>query len=114
METKHTHTSKLLEGLFRLPPVLTHKADRSTAIAPNVTMTQAWDGMLTVTLYDTVILQRVKSTTYVAHGGHQTATTMRWILSALEALSLPCEGTRKGKTFVVNGVEVDGLTQVAE
>jgi hypothetical protein len=85
METKHTHTSKLLEGLFRLPPVLTHKADRSTAIAPNVTMTQAWDGMLTVTLYDTVILQRVKSTTYVAHGGHQTATTMRWILSALEA-----------------------------
>jgi len=108
------HTDKIRTAIHNLPPVLTHKADVSIKVAPNSTITQDRDGGFSLKLYDTVIVRRSRATTYVDTGGHETATTMVWILSALEALGLPNMGTRAGGVFEVNDIQVDGLTQVAE
>lgn len=108
------HTDKILKAIYSFPYPNTHKADVSAKLGKDATLTQFSDGSIMLKLYDTVVFRRSMSTSYVDHGGYKTATTMRWVLSMLDALKLPAVGSTANGRFVVNGVDVDGLTQVAE
>ena len=108
------HASKILKAINDFPYPNTHKGDVSAKLGRNATLTQFSDGSILLKLYDTVVFRRSMSTSYVDHGGYKTPTTMRWVLSMLDALKLPAVGSTTKGRFVVNGVDVDGLTKVAE
>ena len=107
------HTVKILAAIFELPQPLTHKADVSRRVSPTVEIKQFSDGTFVLSLHGTDVVSRSKGLTTIDHGGFRTATSMVWILSALEALGVDASGSRAKGSFSVNGQEITGPTLLA-
>ena len=118
----YRHTQKILAAWDRLPDPLTQKADAVVRVAANATLHMSQDGTVWLKLYDTVVAEADSEGLWAAHGGHRTATTMVWLLSALQAFQgrggyfqqEPVTGHRLKGAFEVGGVELEseGLTLV--
>lgn len=118
----YRHTQKILEGLDRLPDPLTQKADAEVRVGANATLHMSQDGTVWLKLYRTIVARSDREGLWAAHGGHRTATTMVWLLSALQAFQgrggyfqqEPVTGHRLGGGFMVGKyqLETEGLQLV--
>lgn len=112
------HFSKISDAIRKLPEQ--GKGDVTVRIGPSAQLIRFADGTLSLKLYQTVVARYhgvdstftdgvAPGTLQAAHGGHRTATTMVWALSALEAFSRgqTFGGSRAKGTFTIEGVDIE-------
>ena len=111
------HYQKIRDAIRKLPTGA--KADVSRRLSPSAQLIRYADGTLSLKLYNTVVARYhgtdstftdgvAPGTLQAAHGGHRTATTMTWALSALAAFSNGnmFGGSRAKGTFTIEGVDI--------